>query len=51
MTRKRDLKGKLKSSNKTNGESSTSDHNNKPNEESHNSSGMYEFKSYTILWK
>lgn len=43
MTRKRDLKGKLKLSNKTNGESSNSDLSNRPNEESHNSSGMYEF--------
>ncbi|KAF0751617.1 histone PARylation factor 1 [Aphis craccivora] len=37
MTRKRDLKGKLKSSNKTNGESSNSNNSYRPNEESHNS--------------
>lgn len=43
MTRKRDLKGKLKSSNKTNGESSNSNNSYRPNEESHNSNGMYGF--------
>ncbi|XP_025193272.1 histone PARylation factor 1 isoform X2 [Melanaphis sacchari] len=37
ITRKRDSKGRVKSPNKTNGESSNSDNRNNPNEESHNS--------------